>query len=288
MKIILLGTGTPGINITNPRGGSTAALVIGDDVLLFDCGRWTTLRLCQAGIQPNRVTNLFFTHIFHFDHTCNYYDFLMSVRPGKINIYGPSGTREYTEKLLRVPSTYGEARVSPILNWVKDHTTDVEKGMICSGDNWKVIGADVDSETNWRPNIVYRVEHGNFSAVIAWDIHPMHSRKRNETLKFDDTYTSRSELMGLMEGADVVLADALGIHTTPEGIGVAAEKAKVKKIVLTHITEPSGPPPPTQPRAQPRAQRRGRQRAIDLVSLKESVKKVFGGEVIIGEDLMEL
>ena len=261
MKIIILGTGTPNI-----RAGSSAIIEVENNILLFDCGRWITLKLSQAKIRPNQVTHFFFTHIFHWDHTCNYYDFLMSVRPGKINIYGPPGTKEYTEKLLELHSKFGEGRAKPILDWAKNHTTDVEKDVICSGNNWKVTAVNIDQNTRWRPTIVYRVEHRGFSTVVAWDVHPRHDlhKKISRFWEYDDSYTSRKNLMDLMEGADLVIADVMKGHTTPEGVGIGAEKAKVKKLVLTHY---------------------GSEDQIDEL---ERIKKVFNGKVVIGEDLMNI
>ena len=60
-------------------------------------------------------------------------------------------------------------------------------------------------------------------------------------------------------------------HTTPEGIGIAAEKTKIKKVVLTHLTGPGTRWPPLDPKI-----------------MVEKIKKVFNGEVLIGKDLLKI
>ena len=96
-EIFVLGGGTP--TPTADRFGSSHALKIGDELLMFDCGPAATHKLVKAGLFPTQVDNLFFTH-HHFDHNIDYPCFLLcrwdqaAGRGSNLNVYGPKLTLE--------------------------------------------------------------------------------------------------------------------------------------------------------------------------------------------------
>src|SRR2546425_12826800 len=65
MKITLLGTGTPILNIN--RFGMSTLVEAGGQKLLFDAGRGAAMRLHQAKLPLRDITAIFITHL-HSDH----------------------------------------------------------------------------------------------------------------------------------------------------------------------------------------------------------------------------
>src|SRR5215470_8846353 len=65
MKITLLGTGTPVLNIN--RFGMSTLVEAGGQKLLVDAGRGAAMRLHQAKVPLREITAIFITHL-HSDH----------------------------------------------------------------------------------------------------------------------------------------------------------------------------------------------------------------------------
>ena len=66
IKVTVLGSGTPLPNLQRSSPAFVAHL--SDEPVLVDCGPDTLRQTMAAGIEPNRVTKVFFTHL-HMDHT---------------------------------------------------------------------------------------------------------------------------------------------------------------------------------------------------------------------------
>jgi ribonuclease BN (tRNA processing enzyme) len=101
MRLAILGSGSA---VPDPvRGNPSAAVVAGEEILLFDCGERTTVNLVRAGINPVDVRHVFFTHL-HWDHIADFNYLLMTVwncgRREPLHVWGPPGTREMTEAFL--------------------------------------------------------------------------------------------------------------------------------------------------------------------------------------------
>ena len=95
MKAYLIGSGSA---IPDPdRGNTSQAVVLGDEVLLFDCGERTTVNLIKSDINPMDVKYLFFTHL-HNDHMCDYGNFVITTwkcgRRQSLKVFGPKGTED--------------------------------------------------------------------------------------------------------------------------------------------------------------------------------------------------
>lgn len=96
-RIVLLGTGG-GPNLKATRAGIATAVVVGDDVYLFDCGDGTTQQLPRAGLGISTipgfdlgplVRHVFLTHL-HSDHTASYWNLLHLGWPAhQMRVIGP-------------------------------------------------------------------------------------------------------------------------------------------------------------------------------------------------------
>jgi len=108
-KIILLGTGNP--NPDPYRFGPSLAIVVKDTSYLIDFGAGITRRTYAAysnfGINPlntSQLTKGFLTHL-HSDHIIGYPDLIFTPwvmgRSRPIEIYGPQGTQEMTDHIIK-------------------------------------------------------------------------------------------------------------------------------------------------------------------------------------------
>ena len=157
MKIIFLGTGVPTIEPMDIKAGASEIIQIGDDNLLFDCGRWVSYQLVKCGVMPWKVNHLFFTHFFHYDHTCDYLTFILNMRSKGLKVYGPKGTKLWSENLFQAT---GDVRAPLALASIEIH--DIDQGPVCSGDDWKVTAVNTKhigrAHTKGEPSLAYRID----------------------------------------------------------------------------------------------------------------------------------
>ena len=275
MRIILLGTGTP---ILDPRRQQSALLVdLDGENILFDAGRGVTSQMLRAGIQPRQVGSIFITH-HHYDHISNLGEFLLTAwhngRETPTNIYGPRGTGEIVNTLLRQVYTrdiafalFNTADVIDIRDLVQ--VTGVAPGWTLDSGRWKVR--------------TEKVEHGNSLGLSyeAWPCLGYRLEAEGKVIAISGDTVACEGLERLAQGADVLIQCCYMAEdeiTTPTAehqarhiiassgqVGKIASRANVKKLVLTHI------------RPKPEAMMR---------SLVEDVRKGYSGEVVVGEDLM--
>ena len=105
MKIIFTGTGTPIIDPKYLRACASEVILIGNDALLFDCGRWVSMRLFESDIGIDPINYLFLTH--HHDHTADLPQ--LTCRRSLehlLRIYGPKGTKEALAKIKDIFDAY--------------------------------------------------------------------------------------------------------------------------------------------------------------------------------------
>ena len=274
MKLILLGTA--GVRPSLNRSGPGQVLIVGDEPLLFDCGRQVTTRLLQAGIDPIRIRHLFFTH-HHFDHNSEYPYFLfvtwtMKMQKGvreKLHVYGPKGTREFHRIIAEdlYPNDIASRLTLP--NRTKEgldaeiHEVQTE-GLLTDSGSWRVESVFTDHIKPHIESLAYGIEAEGRKIVIAGDNMPSQSISR------------------LAKGVDVLVHECTMFeeeirergfskwHTGPRQLGALAEEAEVKKLVLRHFSYNV-------------ADNRDK-----LAEMKRQVQELFHGEVIMGEDLMDV
>lgn len=264
IKVVMLGTGSPRPNLN--RSQPSQALVVGEETILIDCGEGTTAQLMKAGIAPQSITTLILTHL-HSDHTLGYGQFLLGgwgQGRSELTIVGPKGTKKFHQSILNMYSYDIDYRCS--LGRSGNGIRDVkiieidEPGKLV--ENPLPYNITTASMVHNVPTFAFRFEIGEKTVVISSDTAP------NE------------DIVTLAEGADVLVQNA-GLttgeksaalekiwdqlqkeHCTPTQAGTIAERAKVKKVVLTHFLP----------------------EAHGSVAFDEA-SKVFTGEVIVPEDL---
>lgn len=140
-KVILLGTGTP---TCSPEAfQSSAAVIVGDQPYIIDCGGGTIQRITQAAVKHDlpqltfpRLTRLFITHL-HPDHTVGLADFLIAPwvkgRTDPIEIFGPAKTNSIIDGLLNIYEpgiTEHRDGLAPVIGRIDPRVTHIQPGTV--------------------------------------------------------------------------------------------------------------------------------------------------------------
>ncbi len=259
-RVIFLGTGSA----SNRERRKTGLLFeVGSEAFLIDAGdgHQTVRDIITSGVAINKVKSACITHR-HMDHILGIPAVLFhSVLLGDsslFTLYGPQQTLEILEPFIfsthDYPPTKKDAvvfhpiasgeRINPILDFS------------CYIDTVQLA---YQYQAEKLTCMAYRVQIGNISIVYSGDMQPDAS--------FD----------ALASGASIMIHECFGLsgqkekihaggHSTAEDAGVAAAKAGVKRLVLTHITPTTYLPDPAV--------------------LVAEAKKHFTGEVFLATDLM--
>ena len=292
MKVILLGTGTPGKDLD--RFQTSALVEVGSDLLLFDTGRGTVHQLYQAGIDVGRVGPVFITH-HHVDHINDLYDVIFSTanqgRTVTLPIYGPTGTQQIVDGLLntvyardyrfrleedREIQRHGYSRgagsrqSAEVIHDVAVH--EVGSGVAAEGDGWRVISEYVrHGEFPDAPDFAwhclgYRIEAQGQVVTISGDTVPcpgISALARNADLLVQCCMWPES---ALTNPGRRVLTESILPSTTQAG-QIAAESG-VKRMVLTHLSASIG--------------------QDNFAEVLADVRQHYQGEVLLGEDLLAI
>lgn len=285
MKVTLLGTGTPAPSLT--RQSSGYVVEVGGETLIFDHGPGAHHRFLESGRRAVDVTRCFLTHL-HYDH-CMDYGRLVLQRwdqgagdVGDLAVYGPAPLQRMTDLLFAEDGVYGPdidartkhqcsldiyaarggegARARP-----NPQVREVDVGDVIEGNGWRVSVGEGWHFQPYLKCLAFRIDSDNGASLC---------------------YTGDSGgvcpgIIDLAKGCDVLIhmnhfysgteptaeyRKACGNH---EDTAEVARQAGVKTVVLTHITH-----------------------QIDHPGVREKIiqemGKTFSGEIIWGEDLMEI
>lgn len=282
MKLVVLGTSAGGPPRLQ-RQGSAWALVIGEEVLLFDCGPSATMQMVRAGIPLQRVTRVFFTH-HHFDHFIDYPYLAISSwllgRRGPLLVYGPAPTARLSEQLfgpggvfdqdLRARSQGEGAQSIHLSNHGRrlehmtvDATDITSPGIVCSGDGWTVSAVFTRHTQPFMESVAYRVDRGGRSIVFSGDTAPSDSVR--------ELARGASVLVHECTRPDANLRE-LNLeshHTGPAALGRLASAAGVERLVLVHFSSANDSD-------------------AAIAAMAATVRGIYPGEVIVANDLTEV
>jgi ribonuclease Z len=247
-RLVILGTAHA---LPDADHDNTHLAVIGTDgVSLVDCGGSPTLRLRQAGLDMDSITDLIATH-FHPDHVTGIPLLLMGMwlsgRRAPLRIYGLHHCLERLEDLMDFYQWHKWPGFFP----VAFHRLPEQEGVVVleRGDH-RILSSPM---RHLVPTIGLRFEGLPAGRAVCYT---------------SDTAPCAAAV-NLARGADVLLHESSGGgegHSSAAQAGETARQAGVKRLLLIHY-----PPEPSR--------REG---------LVERAKGTFSGEVGLAEDLMEL
>jgi ribonuclease Z len=284
MKITLLGTGTPAPSLT--RQSSGYLIEVGDDLIVMDHGPGAHQRLIESGHRAVDVTHTFISHL-HYDHCMDYPRLVLqrwdmgADRIPDLEVYGPTPIARMTELLFGEDGVYGpdiRARIEhessifvfeerggkPPRKRPAPRVKEVHAGDVVEGSCWKVTVGNASHVQPQLECLAFRLDSDEGSVCYS-----------------GDSGGVSEEIIELARGCDVLIhMNHYLSGTEPTGSyrkacgnhrdnAVIARRAGVKTIVLSHFL------------AQ-----------IDEPDVREQiireVRQEFDGNVIWGEDLMQL
>ena len=271
MKLTLLGTGCPSVD--HKRFGPSNLVSTKTSKILVDCGSGITQRLNELKVSSADIDALLFTHL-HSDHAVDLYQLIISswhsyrIKPWRI--YGPKGTKKFVKKIMDAWADERKLRIS-YEKRASAKAFDIQVIEFKSIGNIKIKDLNIKYfEVDHKPvKFAYGFcfTNKNKKLTISGDTRPCENLMR---------YAQRSDLLlheVFIEGEILqinkmrtkkTLHNVQSYHTTSSQVGKVAFIARAKKLVLTHFV-------PTR---------------FNKSNLKKVVKKDFGKDPIIGEDLM--
>lgn len=247
-KVIILGSSNA---VPSKDHENTHMVIVGKKrTILIDCVSNPVVRLEQAGVHFDQLTDIVITH-FHPDHVSGIPLLLMDMwlmgRTKPINIYGLHYTLDRLEDLM---GFYGWAEWPHFFPVGFFRLPESEMAFVLDCDEFKIQASPVH---HMIPTIGLRVESKSSAKVLAYscDTEPCEQTVR------------------LAGGADILIHEAGGAtfgHSSAEQAGEVATKAEVGRLYLIHY--------PT-----------GRFAKGNLVA---DAAKTYKGDVIIATDFMTI
>jgi len=273
MELTLLGTGCPSVD--HKRFGPSNLVSIKNTKILVDCGSGITQRLHELGVSSADIDALLFTHL-HSDHAVDLYQLIISswhsyrIKPWKI--YGPKGTKKFVKKIMDAWADERKLRISYEAR-ASAKAFDIQVTEFKSIGNIKIKDLSIK---------YFEVDHKPVKYAYGFSF-----TNRNKKLTISGDTRPCENLMKYAQQSDVLLHEVFiegeilqinkmrtkktlhnvqSYHTTSTQVGKVAFIARAKKLVLTHFV-------PTR---------------FNKNNLKKVVKKDFGKDPVIGEDLMTI
>jgi len=247
-KLIILGTSNA---IPDEHHENTHMALVGEKrTVLIDCVNNPIVRLRQAGLDINQLTDLVLTH-FHPDHVSGVPSLLMNSwllgRRQPLDIYGLSYTLERLEKMM----DFYDWATWPDFFQINFHpVTEKEMAPVLESDEFLIYSSPVHHIV---PTIGLRVEFKKSDRVLAYSC---------------DTEPCQ-EVINLAAGADVLIHEATGAsfgHSSAAQAGTIARQAEVGHLYLIHYQTGD----------------------FEARSLLPQAEETFNGRVSLAEDFMEL
>ena len=273
MKLTLLGTGCPSVDYK--RCGPSNLISTNNTKVLVDCGSGVTQRLNQSGNSSAEIDALLLTHL-HTDHVVDLYQLIISSwhsdRKLIWKIYGPKGTKEFIDKIFLAWKHERKLRI------------DYEKRKSTKALNYKVY--EFKKEGNININDIkikyFEVDHKPVSfayglsffynkkkLTISGDTRPCENlmmNAQNSNVLLHEVFIEYEMNKTTKLRTKKTLHNVKEYHTTSNLVGKVAKLSNCKKLVLTHFV-------PTR---------------FNISKLKKIVKRDFGKDPIIGEDLLTI
>ena len=273
MELTLLGTGCPSVD--HKRFGPSNLISTKTAKILVDCGSGITQRLHELKVSSANIDALLFTHL-HSDHAVDLYQLIISswhsyrIKPWKI--FGPKGTKKFVKKIMDAWADERKLRIS-YESRASTKAFDIQVTEFKSIGNIKIKDLNIKYfEVDHKPvKFAYGFcfTNKNKKLTISGDTRPCENLMKyaqNSDVLLHEVFIEGEILQINKMRTQKTLHNVQSYHTTSSQVGKVAFIARAKKLVLTHFV-------PTR---------------FNKNNLKKVVKKDFGKDPIIGEDLMTI
>lgn len=261
LYIITTGTGAP-LPDKN-RAGSQTVVVAGEQILVFDAGPGSTLKLELSPVDVSAVDALFITH-FHSDHIGGMGELMLkrwgtSGQQQPLPIYGPKGIEAIVngfESAYQMDKDYRIAhhgeQVMPSTGFGGEvHAFDLGADLMSSDVIFRqgeveVVAFNV-SHAPVFPAVGYRVNYKDRSIAITGDTKYSESLKhhcKNADVLVSEALNKKFSSMAAKAGEQTetnitaVATDIQDYHISPKEAADVAREAGIKQLVFSHILPP--------------------------------------------------
>ncbi len=246
-RVIVLGSSGA---VPSEKQDTTHLLVHeGDRTVLVDCGNNPIVRIKQAGIPLNSITDIVLTH-FHPDHVSGFSMLLMGMwllgRDTPITVHGLESTISRAKKMMELFEWNNWPNFYPVFF---HRLPEEEMSVVFEAKRLRVYSSPVK---HLIPTIGLRFEFPGLNKVMAYSC---------------DTEPC-AQVGRLAAGADILFHEASGEsvgHSSAEQAGNIAKNAGVKTLYLIHYYPDNNPE-----------------------DLRLAAKSAFEGQVEIARDLMDV
>jgi ribonuclease Z len=295
MKITFLGTSDqiPSAN----RNHSSILLNYKDENILVDCGEGTQRQMRKAKLNPCKVTRILITH-WHADHVLGISGFLSTLSLSGYNktlfIYGPKGIKKQISELLKLFPFFKSYPIK--VEEVSGKFLDLEEffleaklmehSIACNSYNFvkknkRRINKKLLEKTN-LPNgpIISQLKEGKDITYKnkKYKAKDLTYLEKGIKISFVLDTKLNTKIYSFVKDADILISECTyskdlekqakeHFHLTTNQVGKIAKKARIKKLVLTHISQ---------------------RYENDLNTIKKEVEEEFKGEIIIAKDLQQI
>jgi len=222
--------------------------------IVFDSGPGTMRRLLEAGKTLNHISHIFYSH-FHPDHTSEMIPVLFATRyheplkrQGGITLTGGNRFLEFFDRLKHA---YG---------------------------NWMAPEPDFLTLIEMNPDEKPEMTHDDFTVRVAKVAHADESvayrisTSSGKSVVYSGDTDFSENLIELSKNADLLICETAfpdefkkDKHSTPAIAGEMAEKAGVRKLVITHFYP-----------------------VCEKVDLAKQCRRAYSGPLILAEDLLRI
>ena len=243
-QVIILGSASA---VPTIEQENTHLLVLaGKRAVLVDCPGTPIVRIAEAGVDPQSVTDIILTH-FHPDHVSGFASFLMGLwllgRKQPVKVYGLQQTIQRAQQMMDMYAWQTWPDFYPVEFVV---IPDTPLAPVISDEAVRVLASPVD---HLIPTSGLRFEFLQAGKSLAYSC---------------DTEPS-PVVVALARDADVLIHEATGSstgHSSPEQAGEVARQAGVKALYLIHY--------PPQPEGS--------------TGLVDAARRAFCGPVVLAKD----
>jgi len=269
MQVIFLGTAASVPTVA--RALPSVVFKRKNEIIMFDCGEGVQRQMIKAGVGFHRKMKVFVSHM-HGDHVLGLPGLLQTMslldRTQKLEVYGPVGIKAFIEAIQQT--------VQFVLTFPVEIHEIEDEDMICEEKEYYVKAAPTDhvvpslayaliekprpgrfnpekAKTLGIPEgpLWSRLQHGEkvktaTGKVIKTEMVVGAPRPGRKIAYSGDTRPTKS-LVQLAENADLLIHEATlddkllekaqeDGHSTPSEAAETAKRAKVKRLILTHLS----------------------------------------------------
>lgn len=264
-SFITLGTNSG--PLPNARRSEPANLLrVADQIVLIDVGDGAPEQLSKIGVGVDKVATVFISHL-HFDHTGGLFALLgmryQTVSPNVLTIYGPPGTQELVSGLLaamqpftrlsgasmRARTQHPPAESVRVIEIVDGSKVTLGPLLVTAATNSHYSFDAGSPEAAQFLSLSYRFDLPDRAIVYTGDTGPSENVERLATgadllvSEIIDPELAIAQLKAVRPDLNFLILKMVekhfkAEHLTANEVGLLAQKAGVKALVLTHNAIP--------------------------------------------------